>query len=124
MGVVAARPIELPECAVFVAASGAVLGRGLLGWTLTRARAVPSQGQADAFRVEGTPAYLSAFVPTKTKPPPPLAEDVFYGTPPLKYTFAWVRAGPIHWLPPPLARPNPCVHLSLTMCTTTSLHKP
>ncbi|KAH7983251.1 hypothetical protein HPB52_010459 [Rhipicephalus sanguineus] len=67
----------------------------------------PQEGQADAFRVEGTPPYLSAFVPTKTKPPPPLAEDVFYGTPPLKYTFAWVRAGPIHWLPAPLARPNP-----------------
>ncbi|KAH6948970.1 hypothetical protein HPB50_027255 [Hyalomma asiaticum] len=48
------------------------------------------QGHADAFRLEGTPAYLSAFVPTKTKPPPPLAEDVFYGTPPLKYSFAWI----------------------------------
>ncbi|KAK8770543.1 hypothetical protein V5799_012992, partial [Amblyomma americanum] len=50
----------------------------------------PQEGQADAFRAEGTPAYLSAFVPTKTKPPPPLAEDVFYGTPPLKYTYAWI----------------------------------
>ncbi|XP_065282611.1 band 7 protein AGAP004871-like isoform X1 [Dermacentor albipictus] len=50
----------------------------------------PQEGQADAFRSEATPAYLSAYVPSKTKPPPPLAEDVFYGTPPLKYTYAWI----------------------------------
>lgn len=57
---------------------------------LTQCRFLPhaAQGQADPFRAETAPAYLSAFIPTE--PPPPLAEDVYYGVPPLKNTYAWV----------------------------------
>ncbi|XP_064458471.1 band 7 protein AGAP004871-like isoform X1 [Ornithodoros turicata] len=50
----------------------------------------PQEGLADVFRIETTPAYLSAFVPTDTKPPPPLADDVYYGTPPFTYSYAWI----------------------------------
>ncbi|XP_028968388.1 band 7 protein AGAP004871 [Galendromus occidentalis] len=48
----------------------------------------PQEGQADPFRAETAPAYLSAFIPTE--PPPPLAEDVYYGVPPLTNTYAWI----------------------------------
>ncbi|KAM7304203.1 band 7 protein AGAP004871 isoform X2 [Ixodes scapularis] len=50
----------------------------------------PQEGQADAFRADTTPAYLSAYVPTEAKPPPPLADDVYYGVPPLTLSYAWI----------------------------------